>query len=607
MLIGASKYLLIFTLIVCSILLDNRFASIGNGINLIWMSNAILLASLLLAPRWKWSRYSAVGFAALVAGNCLAHAFSSLNIVFCALNTLEALGAAWFLRSRSTQLPRFTDPRYLLRFAGIAILGCPALSAGIFSIIASLWMRQPILGMLLHWILADGLGIAVVTPMLVAVYRARLSSMHLSHPDLALLAFAGVLGYWTFSGPGILLLFAIYPVLALAVLRLGQGWGALALFTIAGEASWFTLQDRGPFSMQFSTPGFHPHPSVLLQTFMASGIFLIYAVSSVVDALRHSERRAARAVSTFNLIAANLRDIVILADFDGRRTYVSASASEWGGWKTEELLRSRSLDMVHPSDVPAASNLLQSIRNGGDGGLIECRIRRKNGDCAWVEANVRPVRDPATGITTGVLNIVRDVSARKAAEKKLCEAYRTLEALAITDSLTRLANRRHFDQQLNLEWRRCIREQSPISLLLLDVDLFKSYNDTYGHLRGDSALQQVAESATDAITRTGDLVARFGGEEFAVILPNTPLSGAMRLAEKIRHSVQERHIKHVGKPLGIVTVSIGCATMVPLLGQYAALLIERADIALYGAKKAGRNRVCSSGDCVEEREMQQTG
>jgi diguanylate cyclase (GGDEF)-like protein len=127
---------------------------------------------------------------------------------------------------------------------------------------------------------------------------------------------------------------------------------------------------------------------------------------------------------------------------------------------------------------------------------------------------------------------------------------------------------------------------------MMDADKFKVYNDTYGHPRGDSCLKQIAEAAMDVVARPGDLVARIGGEEFAVVLPNTGADGALRVAQDICDAMRSRKLEHTGNPFGIVTVSIGCATMVPSFGQHGQSLVELADQALYMAKNTGRNRVC---------------
>ncbi|MGB7549091.1 MAG: diguanylate cyclase [Terracidiphilus sp.] len=138
------------------------------------------------------------------------------------------------------------------------------------------------------------------------------------------------------------------------------------------------------------------------------------------------------------------------------------------------------------------------------------------------------------------------------------------------------------------------------ALLLIDVDMFKSYNDTYGHLRGDSCLKHLAETVQDVVTRPGDLVARFGGEEFAIVLPSTPNDGAMQLAELVCAAVRQRRLPHSGNPLGYLTISAGCATMAPQPGQHAAMLIQKADDALYAAKRHGRNRACNANAADRE-------
>jgi diguanylate cyclase (GGDEF)-like protein len=200
-----------------------------------------------------------------------------------------------------------------------------------------------------------------------------------------------------------------------------------------------------------------------------------------------------------------------------------------------------------------------------------------------------------TGQYMGRVWFFRDISRHKLNEQRLQEAYHAVEAMAITDALTGLANRRRFDQCLAAEWRRSLRDKQPLSLLLIDVDLFKSYNDQFGHLNGDTCLKQIAEAAQFSVTRSGDLVARFGGEEFAVILPKTPADGAGNVAESICNSIRARRIAHESGAEGIVTASIGCATIIPQPGVNSAQLLELADQALYSAKRSGRNTVCSAG------------
>jgi diguanylate cyclase (GGDEF)-like protein len=164
----------------------------------------------------------------------------------------------------------------------------------------------------------------------------------------------------------------------------------------------------------------------------------------------------------------------------------------------------------------------------------------------------------------------------------------------LTDPLTGLANRRNFDQCLKDEWKRAIRDRLPLSFLMMDLDLFKRYNDTYGHPQGDQLLKVVADVIARAAKRPADLAVRMGGEEFALLLPNTKLSGALEIAERIRREVEETCISLAnGKGTTSITISIGAACMIPDMQKVAEELVSSADELLYEAKHQGRNRVCS--------------
>jgi diguanylate cyclase (GGDEF)-like protein len=160
------------------------------------------------------------------------------------------------------------------------------------------------------------------------------------------------------------------------------------------------------------------------------------------------------------------------------------------------------------------------------------------------------------------------------------------------DGLTGIANRRHFDNTINLEWRRAMRSAKPISLIIVDVDYFKNYNDIHGHLAGDSCLQKIAHTIRDSIRRAGNFAARYGGEEFVVILPDTNAEGVYLFAESLRQKIENLNIEHKNSRVGKnVTVSLGVSTTVPKKGSTHDKLLSLADKALYEAKQGGRNRV----------------
>lgn len=181
--------------------------------------------------------------------------------------------------------------------------------------------------------------------------------------------------------------------------------------------------------------------------------------------------------------------------------------------------------------------------------------------------------------------------ALRQSQQKLLEANFELQRLMNADGLTELNNRRRFDEYLMSEWRRSLREQVPLAVLMTDVDEFKRYNDTYGHLEGDDALKRIASALRSCCARPADLPARFGGEEFAVVLPGTTIEGAMHLAENIHQAVRALAIEHRTSSVEpYVTLSIGVAACVPCAETSPLLLLNSADEALYAAKRAGRNR-----------------
>lgn len=210
--------------------------------------------------------------------------------------------------------------------------------------------------------------------------------------------------------------------------------------------------------------------------------------------------------------------------------------------------------------------------------------KRKNGEIYPQETVINAIRDEQ-GRLAHFVSIFSDITIRKQAEE-------LLRRLSVTDGLTGLTNRRALDETLDREWRRAMRAHAPLSFLMLDIDYFKKFNDSYGHPQGDECLKRVANVLLNIIHRPGDLAARLGGEEFAVVLPNANTHDALKVAETIRATVEGLNIPHEkSEAAGRVTVSIGIASLIPRQNSAAAELIAQADKALYLAKLNGRNRV----------------
>lgn len=295
---------------------------------------------------------------------------------------------------------------------------------------------------------------------------------------------------------------------------------------------------------------------------------------------------------SFKRMVENSLDVLCLVAPGGNCTYCSPSSLRVLGWDPEEMLVRFPKHLIHPSDAQGAklSHERHLSGNGGDDLPNEMRVRKKDGNYSWFEVTSSLIRDKVTNAPWQVLLNMRDISSRRLLEQQL-------EALALTDPLTGLGNRRAFTWALEHEWRRACREQGEISLLMLDADNFKGINDTYGHDTGDECLCAIAETIRAVGRRPGDMAARYGGEEFTLILPATDAEGAAEVAEQLRVEIKALNLPHsLNHEHGlVVTVSVGAATAVLGGGgddpRYPAGLLKAAVAALYRAKQEGRNRV----------------
>ncbi|MFH1020252.1 MAG: diguanylate cyclase [Pseudomonadota bacterium] len=218
-------------------------------------------------------------------------------------------------------------------------------------------------------------------------------------------------------------------------------------------------------------------------------------------------------------------------------------------------------------------------------------VKEKDGVFRYFIINTKPLFD-ARGKVAGCVESFQEITGRKQAEEALADSNRKLEALSNTDGLTGIANRRRFDEALAQEYARHARSGAKLSLILLDIDHFKLFNDGYGHVKGDECLQQIARVMADCAGRPADLVTRYGGEEFACLLPETDSSGAVVIAEKIRRGIMDCAIPHKGSDVaGCVTASLGVVTVQCTADGSAVDVVFQADELLYLAKSSGRNRI----------------
>jgi diguanylate cyclase (GGDEF)-like protein/PAS domain S-box-containing protein len=270
---------------------------------------------------------------------------------------------------------------------------------------------------------------------------------------------------------------------------------------------------------------------------------------------------------------------------------------------TAELMRAGSAAALigrtdfdfYPSDLAEGFRKTdEAAMASGRSSVIEQHVVRRDGSTAWFASLKAPFVDEADRVV-GLTTHNRDITDRKRLEAEHEIARQQLAVLARHDGLTGLANRRTFEEVLQQELERSERSGAPLSLLMLDVDDFKAYNDTYGHPAGDACLCRMAEALGTMMQRPGDLAARYGGEEFAAILPWTDEAGAVTVAEAVRVAIRDLGMPHSRSRSGMVTASIGIATSIGPPADTRQALIDRADRALYAAKAGGRDRVAAAG------------
>ena len=244
---------------------------------------------------------------------------------------------------------------------------------------------------------------------------------------------------------------------------------------------------------------------------------------------------------------------------------------------------------IHPEDRERVVNFCVAQSKGGTDHEADYRALTQDGDHVWIRDVVHVVRNDA-GEVDALVGFMFDISERKKTEEQLVILQKELEALSFKDGLTGVANRRMFDSILEVEWAHARRNNQPLSVIMLDIDYFKQYNDCYGHIEGDACLKRVAQVLNSAATRARDLFARFGGEEFVLVLPGTDEGSAAKIAERCRSLIFKEQIPHAQSPVSqILTVSLGVGTIIPSHQDDPLAFVETVDKRLYQAKQHGRN------------------
>jgi diguanylate cyclase (GGDEF)-like protein/PAS domain S-box-containing protein len=417
------------------------------------------------------------------------------------------------------------------------------------------------------------------------------------------------------------LLFLIFPPVMLAAMRGNFAGTAFVTIIVVVIAATFTSLGRGPL-MLMSPAGPDSSTYLVLQFFIGVLLLTSFPVVVAMSNWRRNQRTERQLRNHLRLLADNSLDVIVLTDLEGRRLYVSPSVREVLGQQPEDFLRGTFRDLVSSTSREALQQQLGQLATKQRGkATITFPHRHADGRKLWLEARVRHFRDAdllQMNATTepdsardgdrreeGFVVTLRDISRRREAEQALEAANRKLSSLVWQDGLTGLGNRRQFDKALAESWEQCRLAGAPLSVILLDVDHFKRYNDHYGHLEGDLCLARVAKVIGESTRQEQDCAARYGGEEFALILPQTGARDATLAAERLRLGIRELALPHAGSPLDCVTVSLGMASCVPRTEDRPEDLVNAADKALYAGKAGGRNRVAIIDGLQSEPQLQE--
>ncbi|MFZ7944891.1 diguanylate cyclase domain-containing protein [Neobacillus sp. 19] len=321
--------------------------------------------------------------------------------------------------------------------------------------------------------------------------------------------------------------------------------------------------------------------------------FFVFVVDSnkAHNQLKESLLKLKETEERFRLIAEYSSDMITMHNEKSEYIYISPAVGEIIHFEYPELLGKKMENFIHTDDLERIHEMfLKALHDG----VAECtyRYRLKAGGYVWIESTLKSVHFQENG-SKRVIIVSRNITERKQTEQKLQEANELLNRLSYMDGLTGISNRRYFDEALEQAWSDSSSLQSPVSLIMFDIDYFKKYNDTYGHLTGDFCLQTIAQAIKELFSEnSGYTFCRYGGEVFALILPGTSIEAGMNVAQTIQKTVQKLKIPHISSEIAdTVTLSIGLATLIPLASSNPQTLIKAADSALYDSKTKGRNTV----------------
>ncbi|MFC5571144.1 diguanylate cyclase domain-containing protein [Lysobacter yangpyeongensis] len=563
--------------------LSIQFARGPGELAAVWFGNGILTGWLMSRRSPQWPAYLAAGFCAEVLARLVAGHPVPYAIAIALANTVEVAIVAIVVRQR---IPDIGEPRHWVRAGGIAIAAAlvACIVSGLLASAVKALFQQGSFGIsFLAWFSAHVVGMVIFATSTVVLQREgrglfSADGRRVSFVLAMLLVVVVSVLVFSVRYP---VLFLAYPPLLLGAFRFRFPGVAVGILVLGLVGSVATALGRGPITLvdELGTAG---HVA-LLQLYIAGACLMTIPVALAMAERKRLNARLRESEQRYRMLTDYSHDVIVRMSPSGERLYVSPSSRDILGWTPMEMLGSR-WDLVHPDDRALQRQTMQEVLASGEPRIAVYRVRHKDGHFVWIEAVTRPI--PATdGHGMDIIYTGRDISRRVAAEQALEASRDELARLARVDALTGLANRRQFDERVDLALQRLRRHGTPVALMYLDVDHFKRINDTWGHAVGDKVLCSFAERLSRCV-RVIDLVARLGGDEFVVVVEDAMLPAA---AEAIaRKLLAEMHhcIEVEGTAL-TVTTSIGIGYTVSAVETTA--LLTTADAALYAAKQAGRN------------------
>ncbi|MBB5057363.1 diguanylate cyclase (GGDEF)-like protein/PAS domain S-box-containing protein [Granulicella aggregans] len=568
--------------------------------NLLWPVSGIALA--LCLPQWQrgWGKRirlllgSAAGFwtAAVMLGMPWRMA-AMISVLTC----IDIVLGGWALSPAVKTFEDLKDERNILTFLLAAVV-IPMVTGSLGAYPVAMFLKLPVMQTLMMNVMGNSLGIAACLPLVLLLRsgdwlgldkmgpggqaRDKLRIAATSTFFVAVSTFV----FWQRTSP---FLFMVFPPMILLILTMGLEGSVLASVALS-IIGWFgTMHGHGPIML---AKGTSMHQFLVFQGFVWISLATSLPVGALLDERRRAEHRANESESIYKVLLQNTEDLIILSSIDGSQRYVSPGVTRLAGWTQEEYLAMNRFETFHPDDQEMARSVVRKLSTGVQEQTMQYRMREKSGGWKWVRAVVRAYGVEGEAIA-GYVGTIRDISDQKQIEESwrrerqgLVTEKRQMAALANTDPLTGLLNRRGFEEQVEVLKRR---GSFPVALLMVDIDHFKRYNDRYGHLQGDACLTQVAQVLRSHATRTNDIAARLGGEEFTVVLVGAGMQDALRVAEAMQSVLRSVGLEHGASPFGVVTISAGVSVQAG--GELdIEQLMAQADSALYMSKRV-RNRV----------------